>query len=95
MLSKEQARSLALGHILKSGGHDWDAVIIDENTIEREFGWVFFYQSRRFLETGCISDMLLGNAPIIINKSDGSLHVTGTAHPVDEYIDRYERSICT
>jgi len=31
-----------------------------------------------------------GNAPIIVNRFDGSLHFTGTARPTEEYIRDYE-----
>lgn len=60
-----------------------------DDIIEFEYGWVFFYQSKEYLRTGDIFDALGGNAPIIINKYDGSLHITGTAHPVEKYISDY------
>jgi hypothetical protein len=69
---------------------DDELVILDDETIEREFGWVFFYTSRRFLETGNALYMLFGNAPIIVDRRDGSLHVTGTARSVEEYIRDFE-----
>jgi hypothetical protein len=66
-----------------------DLVLLKDVTIEREFGWIFFYQSKRFLETGNISDILAGNAPLVVTKSDGRLHVTGTAHPIEHYLERF------
>jgi hypothetical protein len=35
--------------------------------------------------------MIIGNAPIIVDKNDGSLHGTGTARPVEEYIQEFEK----
>jgi immunity protein 35 of polymorphic toxin system len=58
--------------------------LIDQQTIETEFGWVFFYTSRRFKETEDFSDALAGNAPVIVDRAIGSLHVTGTARPISE-----------
>ena len=58
-------------------------------TQEESFGWVFFYQTKEFLETGNLSAMLAGNAPFIVNRRDGVIHVLGTAHPVDVYLKEY------
>ena len=66
-----------------------EVVLLEGETMEYEFGWVFFYQSKKFVETGNILLALAGNAPIIINKYDGSMHFTGTAHPVEKYIADY------
>jgi immunity protein 35 of polymorphic toxin system len=69
-----------------------DLVIVDQNTIEFGTGWVFFYDSSRYLASGAISDALAGNAPLIVSKRDGSVHVTGTAHPIEHYIGRFEKT---
>lgn len=60
-------------------------------TIEKSYGWVFFYNTRRFLETGEFLARLGGNAPILIEKATGTVYVMGTAHPVQYYLDDYER----
>lgn len=93
MIDKKTARRIAADYIgegsLRPEG--FTPVILDEETIERSFGWVFFYQSREHLETGDLSSMLAGNAPLIVDREDGSVHVTGTAEPVELYLARYER----
>jgi hypothetical protein len=63
--------------------------VLDENTIEGKFGWVFFYNSVEFIESGRFSSRLTGNAPIIVDREDGSIHVTGTAFPIEHYIDEF------
>jgi hypothetical protein len=65
--------------------------VVDDATIEKPWGWVFFYDSRRFLETGDDSSRLFGNAPIIVNATTGIASDTGTAYPVEHYISEYER----
>ncbi len=67
--------------------------IVDAHTIEKPFGWVFFYNSKKFLETGQFSDSLAGNGPIIVNKNDATIELCGTAQPVSELIERYERKL--
>lgn len=69
-----------------------EMILYDNATIERPFGWVFFYNSKLFIESGDIGDDAVGNAPIIVDRRDGSIHVTGTAGPLERYLDRYEKS---
>lgn len=68
-------------------------VILSEQTIQRHWGWVFFYNSQRFLNTGNVSDALVGNAPYIVNRRSGEISLTGTTHPIDYYIKQYEREL--
>jgi CheY-like chemotaxis protein len=68
---------------------DEDLVIIDEATIKKWYGWIFFYDTRKFLETGAFGDRMFGNAPIIVEKSDGEATFTGTALPLSHYTRRY------
>jgi hypothetical protein len=68
-----------------------ELVLLEDKIIERPFGWVFRYNSKKFLETGDYRDSVLGNAPLIIDRRDGSVHLTKTAPPIDFYIEKYER----
>lgn len=70
-----------------------DCVILEEQTIEKSWGWVFFYQSKAFVETGEFRKMLGGNAPIIVNRNTGELFHTGTAHDIEHYINQYETAL--
>jgi len=69
-----------------------DLALVENDTIEGDFGWVFFYQPKKCLESGDFSDALLGNAPILVSKLDGSLHETGTANSIEFYIENFKRS---
>ncbi|MEM0963600.1 MAG: YrhB domain-containing protein [Bacteroidota bacterium] len=92
MLDLDAAREVAQSHL---DGLDpiGSGVALDErHTIERPFGWVFFYDSVTGLETGDLKDRLVGNAPLIVDRRTGELHVTGTAHPIAHYIAAYESS---
>lgn len=94
MIDKNLAREIAAKHI-EEGCATPDGVtpvIVDDQTIETEFGWIFFYQSREYLLTDDFSFCLVGNAPIIVDREDGSLHETGTAEPLEHYIENYRRS---
>jgi hypothetical protein len=59
-------------------------VLMEDATLGARFGWVFFYRSAD-------GELLAGNAPFIIDRRNGSLHVTGTARPVEESIGEFAR----
>jgi hypothetical protein len=85
--AKEAAQSRIDAEARRSG---IELVLLEEATIESRNGWVFFYQSRKFLETGDDGWHLAGNCPIVVNKRDGSVHMTGTAHPLEWYLHQLE-----
>jgi immunity protein 35 of polymorphic toxin system len=65
-------------------------VVVDDETIEKPYGWVFFYQSGRFLETGELGFALAGNGPVVVLRADGSLHHLGCAEEPAASIERFE-----
>jgi hypothetical protein len=93
VLTKVEAKQLVYTRINAEDPGAADTVelaIMDSETIEKEYGWVFFYQSKEFLKTGNDVYALLGNAPYIVNKYTGELIETGTANPIEDYITEYE-----
>ena len=66
--------------------------LLKDQTIERSFGWAFFYNAALPPGSGDADAMLTGNAPIIVDKRDGSRHETGTSYPIERYRDNYERT---
>lgn len=93
MLTKDEAKQRVYARI---NAEDPQAVtkvelaIIDDETIEKEYGWVLFYQTKDYLKTGDFADTLVGNAPYIVNKYTGEVIETGTAYPIEDYIAEYE-----
>ena len=91
MITRREAGIVALQFVrelaVESG---LDLVLLDEYTIERSFGWMFFYTTRQAYETGDPRYGLGGNAPVIVDRTDGSLHATGTAYDAEPYLDAYE-----
>jgi hypothetical protein len=96
MLTKEQALE-KVTHKINEPDPYWPdkpkIVVMDEHTIEKEWGWVFFYESSDYLQTGGFSNRLAGNAPYIVNKATGELVETGTALPTEDYIKKFEQQI--
>lgn len=51
--------------------------------IEQDFGWVFLYEDE--------NKIIVGNAPLIFDKADGVVYLTGKADTLDSYIELYRR----
>jgi hypothetical protein len=56
---------------------------------EHDFGWVYFYNSKAFAETGDFEHGLIGNAPVIVDRRDCALYATGTARPIEHYVQEF------
>jgi hypothetical protein len=68
-------------------------IVVENDTIEKSFGWVFFYNSKKFLETGEFRQRLAGNGPVIVNKHNGSIEFFGTNKPPQEIVEEYEKRL--
>ncbi len=87
-MTEGEARAIAIAYLdAAMRGSGVDVVIVDNATIEKSYAWIFFCQSKRYLESGNFSDRLAGNAPIVVAKADGRVHQTGTAYPLQHYLD--------
>ena len=92
MVSHNDAIEIARQYLIgKRHDAKIEPVVDEQITIERPFSWVFFYNSRAFLETGDDLYALIGNSPTIVDRHDGSIHVKGSAQPIEFYIEEYER----
>jgi hypothetical protein len=90
-VDRDTAKRLVTDYINSSYNVEGDElVVIEEETIERPYGWVFVYNSRQYLETGQFRYMLAGNGPIVVERADGSMHQLGTALPMEESMRLYE-----
>jgi hypothetical protein len=72
---------------------DTSLIILKDITIEEETYFIFFYDNQKFIETGDLSYRIAGNAPIIVNKLTGEKFITGTALPLEYYIDKYKKNM--
>ncbi len=91
-MTKEEARAIAEKYVESlQEKMKLELILVDDRTLEFDKGWVFFYNSRKFVVERSLRYMLAGNAPLIVSKQDGTVHETGTAHPVDVYVDEFRR----
>lgn len=89
-MTRDEAENLARAHIAGSPTAARHELMLDSaRTREEPFGWVFFYNTRRFVETGDLDWALGGNAPLIVDRDSGQVIPTGTARPVEAYVACY------
>lgn len=62
------------------------AVLNDAETLESAFGWLFYYESPEFLQTGEAKSKLIGNAPLVVERESGRVFETGTEWPLALYL---------
>lgn len=87
----DDARKIAEDWVGRYPAEEDDAIVLEGDPREEPFGWVFFYNSRRFLETEDYSYALMGNAPIVVMRDSGEVRGTGTAKPLEEYLEEFRR----
>ncbi len=68
-----------------------DLKIIDEEIIEKDFYFVFFYNSKLYIESGDFSYAMAGNSPFIIDKIQGNVYETGSANNIEFYMKEFEK----
>ena len=81
-----QAKVIAQEHLSRMNPRAPDSYcLIDRHTQEHDVGWVFFYSTRRYVETGDFRDGLAGNGPLLVTR-DGAVHPFGTAKSPEVYL---------
>jgi Immunity protein 35 len=96
MLDKETAKKIATDFINSEsaeadGENKW--VIIDEYTIEKPYGWMFSYNSQKFLETGDYSYSVVGNGPVVVNHYTGEVEEIPGGPFYKRNLEEYEKKI--
>ncbi|HYC57704.1 MAG TPA: YrhB domain-containing protein [Candidatus Binatia bacterium] len=64
-------------------------ILLEEKTVEAEFGWVFFYTTRRYQETSDPADLVPGDSPFVVDRSDGAIHFLSSSMPPAAAIEAY------
>lgn len=91
MLSREISRELLEKKLVIE--NMTELMIFDEHTIGNEKYFVFFCNSREFYSSGDYSDLIIGNTTFIVDRSNGRIFETGTAEPIEYYIELFEKGI--
>ena len=72
-ITRAEATEVANCKLRTMGASGVELQLLAGKIEEFDVGWVFFYQSARYIETGDFSDSVVGNAPLFVSRSDGRL----------------------
>jgi Immunity protein 35 len=87
-MSLDKAKVLAEEAVAALGSASGDDfVLIYDKAIEVNEGWVFFYNTREFIETGNFTSRLAGNGPVFVNRN-GVVRYLPSAAPWDIAISK-------
>lgn len=86
----KQAREIAEKQIEAWSHGDIELVILESETIEKWYGWIFCYNSKKFLETGNMSYAVVGNCPLFISKLSGEISTYFTSYSLESMIEIHE-----
>jgi hypothetical protein len=93
MMTMNKAKSLALDCVARLTGRARDELlIIDELTQCRRCGWIFFYESRAYLETGDVSRAIGKTGPVVVTHQ-GETHALAGERPADDVLRDFERRL--
>ena len=85
MITFERAKQIARERIGPNCG------LLEDSIIEKPYGWFLSFQSKAFLRSGDISDMLVGSSGFIVERADGRVFGFGSAYPPEKWIANYEK----
>jgi Immunity protein 35 len=85
-----QAEAIAAAYVRELARLDSpECVLLPAETREDAIGWVFFYQSREYVETGRPGAKLTGNGPLLVLRRTGEVRQLGAELPVEDYLVGY------
>ena len=91
MIDFETAKKIALEEINRRyTGAFGPLVLLEADTIEKPYGWIFFYVTQKYSETQEFQYALAGNGPLIVERLGGAVHRLGTGRSVEEYVREFE-----
>jgi hypothetical protein len=90
-LTQAEAEILAL-EFLKRDGNKYQMTLVSEKTQKHDFGFVFFYAPKKYLETREMKDAAPGNGPLVVDFADRKVHPLPSSIPPEKAISEYKRN---
>ncbi len=90
MLTLDEARAIAIKNLPKLNDSRIDLIILDECTIAKSYGWVFFFNSKQFMETRDANFAIGGNGPVVVRHNGKCDRLTSAGVP-EETIATFEK----
>ncbi len=88
-ITREQA--VAIARRVVAGIEGPERVLEDGRTVEKPYGWVFFYASRKYLESRHPGDLIPGDGPLVVERAGGRTQFLPTSVPPAAAMTEFER----
>lgn len=85
-ITKEEAIVIARDVV---AGPKGEFVLEEDKTLEKDFGWVFFRTTKKYLESHNLRDLVPGVGPFVVNLY-GEVTYLSSAMPLDKAIGMYQ-----
>lgn len=93
MLTKEEAQEIAITTINALGKKEGrDYILFKESAIEREYAWAFPFNTREYVETEDVMDMVIGIGPVVVNRQSGEVMIAPPM-PIERYLEQYQAEL--
>lgn len=92
MFSYDQAKIIVQNYLsnFEFSRIDDTFVVIEEQTIEKPFAWIFTYTSKQLFESIDVKFQIAGNSLVFVNKYSGKISTYSTAFDLDTLLVKYE-----
>jgi hypothetical protein len=88
-ITAEQALEIARKTVAGiEGGSEY--VILEDQTVEKPFGWVFSYAPKKYVETKDMKYLRPGDGPLVVQREDGTTFFVSTSVPPNVAIAEIE-----
>lgn len=90
MMTIDDAKRTAMAKLCAVSKRAEDELAFLEHlSVRKPYGWVLFYNTRRYVETGDPLSALGGNGPVVVLE-DGEVHLLGSARTPADTIAEFE-----
>ena len=92
MMTLNKAKRLAMDGLTRlTGRPPTDLLLIDERTMCRRLGWIFFYESRAHVGSGALTQPAT-MGPVVVTHV-GAVHHLDSERPIDEALRELEKIV--
>ncbi len=88
VITKAGALEIAEKTLKKSALHSKNVTFVLEKTVEKDFGWVFFYAPKQHPNP---VDHLPGNGSLVVHRADGTVKFLNLGVYPEKAIEAYEK----
>ena len=92
-ISRSEAEILATTFLNEGRSGISEIQLVDDETLEEPFGWVFRYATKKFIETRDWRHILGGGGPLVIRREDGSIWYYGPFDKISDILVQHRKMI--